>query len=61
MGCSLVKAKKILYKLKATYGEITEEMLGMAIQEVRNRQDLRRLNGSKKTKRRVLPSQEQQS
>lgn len=41
MGCSNSKAKDILRTMKGLYGDITEDMIGMAIQEVRNQADLR--------------------
>ena len=42
MGCSITKTKTIIKLIKEKYGYINEELLGMAIQEVRNQQDLKR-------------------
>ena len=43
MGCHVTTTKKILYRIKETFGELTEEMVGMIIQEYRNKEDLKRL------------------
>lgn len=43
MGCHVSKAKRILYKIEELCGELSEELVGMAIQQIRNKEDLKRL------------------
>ncbi len=41
MGCSRSKTKQIIYGIRDSLGDVTDEMIGMAIQEVRNKKDLK--------------------
>ncbi len=41
MGCSRSKTKQIIYGIRDSLGDVTDEMIGMAIQEVRNKRDLK--------------------
>lgn len=57
MGTSVTDAKRILYLLEDRFGHsrVDEDLIGMAIQEVRNRKELkyykRRLDGRKEEKK----------
>lgn len=61
MGTSPSKAKRILYKLRESFGKVDEDLIGEAIQEVRNQRDLKYYEQKgKKAKRRVHPKEGEQ-
>lgn len=52
MRTSVSRAKRILHKLNETFGYVDEDLIGLAIQEVRNKRDLKVItNRGKKGKK----------